>query len=78
VRVLGKKRIRREAKGRSALFWEVEGEAAEGRSGGPLFDGQARLLGVLSGTSHGKSYYVHVDEIRAFLKLAGALAAGEK
>jgi S1-C subfamily serine protease len=77
VKVLGKKQLRREAKGKSAWFWEVEGKHAQGRSGGPLVDRHGRLLGVLSGTSNGNSYFTHPDEIRMFLKIAGVTGVGE-
>jgi S1-C subfamily serine protease len=48
--------------------WETAKGQVEGRSGGPMLDAQGRLIGVASGTSGGKGYYVHVEEIRAFLK----------
>jgi S1-C subfamily serine protease len=70
-KVLGKKLVRREAKGTTAWFWEVGREDAEGRSGGPLLDKEGYLLGVLSGTNDGKSYFGHTQEIRAFLRRAG-------
>jgi S1-C subfamily serine protease len=66
--VLGKKRISRSAGGEAAYFWQIEKEHPEGRSGGPLVDGQGHLLGILSGTSHGKSYFVYLDEIAWFLR----------
>ncbi len=66
--VLGKKRISRAAGGGSANVWQIETAHAEGRSGGPLVDEQGRLLGILSGTSRGKSYFVHLDEIASFLR----------
>jgi hypothetical protein len=49
------------------LAWLVEIAQPEGYSGGPLFDPEGRLLGIASGTSGGRGYYCHVDEIRAFL-----------
>ncbi len=70
-KVLGAKIIRREPKGKTANCWEVDTAFAQGRSGGPLFDKRGHLLGVLSGTNQGKSYFTHTEEIRTFLKLAG-------
>jgi hypothetical protein len=49
--------------------WEAAKPQARGRSGGPMVDTQGRLLGVSSGISGGKGYYIHIEEIRAFLKL---------
>jgi S1-C subfamily serine protease len=51
-----------------ARCWETAKGQLAGRSGGPMVDRQGRLLGVASGTSSGKGYYVHIEEIRAFLK----------
>ena len=51
-----------------AKCWETAKGPIAGRSGGPLIDTQGRLLGVASGTSGGKGYYIHLDEIRNFLK----------
>jgi hypothetical protein len=51
-----------------ARCWETAKGQLAGRSGGPMLDRQGRLLGVASGASSGKGYYVHVEEIRAFLK----------
>jgi S1-C subfamily serine protease len=48
--------------------WETAKGPVAGRSGGPLIDTQGRLIGVASGASGGKGYYIHLDEIRAFLK----------
>src|SRR5262249_57044774 len=54
-----------------AKCWETAKGPVAGRSGGPLVDTHGRLLGVASGTSGGKGYYIHLDEIRAFLKHNG-------
>jgi hypothetical protein len=70
VDVLEARRARREGR-ESALFWEVGRKEAEGRSGGGLVDRRGALLGVCSGTNKEKSYFCHVDEIRAFLKETG-------
>jgi S1-C subfamily serine protease len=70
-KVLASKRVRRETAAGSALFWEVDQKYPGGRSGGPLIDARGHLLGVLSGTSKGRSYFCHAEVIRAFLKEAG-------
>ena len=67
VALTGRKLVRRKD-GAGAFFWQARGEAAAGRSGGPLLDGDGRLLGVCSGTQDGMSYYAHPDEIRAALR----------
>lgn len=58
--------------------WETAKGSVEGRSGGPLLDTQGRLLGVASGTSGGKGYYIHTEEIRAFLKHKSLSWLGEE
>jgi S1-C subfamily serine protease len=70
-KVLGGKRVRRGVKGGTAYFWELSRAHAAGKSGGPLVDRRGYLLGVLSGTNKGKSYFCHTREIHAFLKQAG-------
>jgi S1-C subfamily serine protease len=70
-KVLASKRVRRETAAGSALFWEVDRKHSGGRSGGPLIDARGHLLGVLSGTSKGRSYFCHTEEIRSFLKEVG-------
>jgi S1-C subfamily serine protease len=69
VMIAGKKLVQKNAK--TAHFWEVDGKTVEGRSGGPLIDKSGRLLGILSGTTPGKSYYCYTEEIRGFLKKHG-------
>jgi serine protease Do len=51
--------------------WETAKNQTAGRSGGPLLDRQGRILGVASGTSGGRGYYIHAEEIHAFLKRKG-------
>jgi S1-C subfamily serine protease len=70
-KVIGKKLVRREAGGKTAWFWELDRKYAEGRSGGPLLDSRGSLLGILSGTSGGHSFFAHIEEIRAFLEPHG-------
>ncbi len=67
-KVKGAREIRRSTKMRPALFWEAENEQTSGRSGGPLIDRRGRIIGVASGTSDGKGYYTHADEIHRWLK----------
>lgn len=64
--------------GLKGRFWQTEKRPVEGRSGGPLVDASGSLIGVCSGTSDGKGYYIHLDEIRTALVQAGweALLAG--
>jgi S1-C subfamily serine protease len=50
------------------VCWELgEGQPA-GWSGGPLVGRSGALLGIASGANSGKGYYVHTQEIHAFLK----------
>jgi S1-C subfamily serine protease len=71
VKVLGKKRIRRPGAAKSGLFWEVDRDLAEGRSGGALIDRHGHVLGIQSGTSNGKTYFCHAVAVREFLRPAG-------
>lgn len=52
--------------------FETARKQAAGRSGGPLLDEAGRVIGVATGHDGATGYYVHADEVRAFLK-AGAL-----
>ncbi len=70
-RVLGSKRVRKEAGGGVSLVWELSRQHAPGRSGGPLLDKRGDLIGVCSGTTPEKGYYCHIDEIHAWLKKSG-------
>jgi S1-C subfamily serine protease len=51
--------------------WETAKAPLGGQSGGPLIDTQGRVIGIASGTSGGKGYYIHLEEIRSFLKRKG-------
>jgi S1-C subfamily serine protease len=66
-RVVDRKRIRKKDDA-ATLAWELEQEPEPGRSGGPLVDPRGRLIGVVSGRSHGKGYCTHVSEVHALLK----------
>lgn len=67
VVISGRKLVRRKD-GMGAFFWQANGEAASGRSGGPLLDADGRLIGICSGTQDKMTYYSHPDEIRAALR----------
>jgi S1-C subfamily serine protease len=62
-----KKLAQRREGDEKATFWEVAAKYPPGRSGGPLIDKQAYLLGVCSGTNRDKTYFTHIDEIHRFL-----------
>jgi serine protease Do len=70
--VNGKKAIRKPS-GEMSTVWELEREPNPGRSGGPLLDKRGFVIGIGSGRSAGKGYYVHLDEIHRFLKQNDAL-----
>jgi hypothetical protein len=53
-----------------AKFWKVKDLPQQGRSGGPLFDANGRLLGICSGGDNAATYFTHVEEIEAFLRSA--------
>ena len=67
-KVTGKKRVGRKVGGEVATFWEWPEGGTRGRSGGPLVDRRGDLIGICSGTSDGKSYFSHTEEIHGFLK----------
>jgi S1-C subfamily serine protease len=60
--------VRKPGEGGKTLCWETATGQPGGRSGGPLLDRQGRLIGLASGVSNGKGYYVHLEEIHAFLR----------
>ena len=68
-RVLGKKLVRRDET--TGHCWEVDGKQKPGNFGGPLVDRKGRLLGILSGTNRGNSYFSHRDEVQTFLRQSG-------
>jgi S1-C subfamily serine protease len=69
--VKAKKRIQRPDEKGTVWTWEVAEAPRPGRSGGPLLDARGHLLGICSGSSDGRGYYCHLDEILHFLKLQG-------
>jgi S1-C subfamily serine protease len=66
--VKGARVVRKPGEVGKTLCWETVKGQARGRSGGPLLDRQGRLIGLASGVSSGKGYYVHLDEIHTFLR----------
>jgi hypothetical protein len=65
--VAGKKLIRK-PRGQSCHVGKLLKEPA----GGPLIDNWGTLIGSGSGSSDGKGYYTHLDEIYRFLKASEA------
>lgn len=55
----------------NAIFWETYLMSRHGRSGGALLDAQGHVIGLCAGNQNYKGYYVHTDEIHAWLKSAG-------
>jgi S1-C subfamily serine protease len=68
--IQAKEFVAREQK-QPAFFWRTETPPEAGRSGGPLLDGQGRVIGIAVATSGGSGYYAHHDEILAGLKREG-------
>jgi S1-C subfamily serine protease len=66
--IKGTVRLRRPGESSTVLCWEAAHPPANGRSGGPLIDQAGRVVGIASGHDGTAGYYVHVDEIHAFLK----------
>ena len=56
----------------TAKFWKCADVPAEGRSGGPLVDGDGKLIGICSGGDDKSGHYTHVDAIRDLVRLSGA------
>jgi len=56
---------------RPARFWRTAPKADLGQSGGPLVNGHGQLLGICSGAQGPHGYYVHLEDIHAFLKQNG-------
>lgn len=54
-----------------AFFWQAEKTQSRGRSGGPLVDGEGRVIGICAATALGKGYYTHASELHAALKGEG-------
>jgi S1-C subfamily serine protease len=69
--VLGTARLRHLGTEETTRCWKCQAAPVPGRSGGPLLDADGALLGVCSGGDRTASYYVHVEEVRDFLKRNG-------
>lgn len=69
--VFGRVRIRRPGETAATACWEVERPLVPRRSGGPLVDAAGAVIGVASGHDGNKGYYVHADEVHAFLRANG-------
>jgi S1-C subfamily serine protease len=67
-RVQAARVVRKPGEEGQTLCWETTKAQVSGRSGGPLLDRRGRLIGIASGSNDGKGYYVHPDEIHAFLR----------
>ncbi len=70
-RVLQALRVRKPGADESARCLKCKAGAVAGRSGGPLLDRDGTLLGIASGGDDRASYFIHLDEIRPFLKRNG-------
>jgi S1-C subfamily serine protease len=66
-KVLGKARVHKPRRAETPLCWITARAPTSGRSGGPLLDGQCRVIGVASGVGDDRGYYTHADEIHSFL-----------
>jgi len=53
------------------LFWQMGERYEVGYSGGPTLDATGRLIGVCSGASENRSYFIHLLEVQAFLRQEG-------
>jgi hypothetical protein len=62
----------RRSEDRAAVWcWETKRKQEVGRSGGPLLDGDGRVIGLASGHDGKHGYYVHAEEIHRLLKRNG-------
>ena len=66
--IRGKRKVRRPGVDSAVECWETDRAPAKGRSGGPLLDRNGNLIGVASGIGDAKGYYIHAEEVHAFLK----------
>jgi protein-disulfide isomerase len=69
--VLARKMVRIREGSPATSVWEVQGDLAAGRSGGPLVDRRGYLLGVATGTAGGKGYFTDIRAIHRFLDEQG-------
>ena len=68
---IGDKRFARKNDFEKAFFWETAKCPEPGRSGGPLFSADGKVIGLCAAAKDGKGYYCHLDEILAVLKAEG-------
>lgn len=54
--------------GETMEAWQVSPAQLTGFSGGPLVDGNGTIIGIASGVSNGRGYYVQLSEIQRFFK----------
>jgi serine protease Do len=52
-------------------YWRLNSPSTKGMSGGPLFDGQGRVIGIASGNSHQQAFYCDDRELTRFFTKAG-------
>jgi S1-C subfamily serine protease len=76
--VKGRKKVRRPDQRDDVVNWETATAPVAGRSGGPLVDKQGYVIGIASGANNGLGYFVHPEEIAAFLKFYELEYLGEE
>jgi S1-C subfamily serine protease len=67
----GPRSLRKGPSDPSVRFWACELDPQPGNSGGPLVAFDGRVIGICSGGAGQTSYFVHADEVAAFLRRAG-------
>jgi S1-C subfamily serine protease len=55
----------------TAKFWKCSEVSVLGRSGGPLVDGDGKLIGICSFSDDASGYYTHLEEIKAIVSASG-------
>lgn len=66
--IKSKVQVRRPGAEKSVWSWEVARKPAQGCSGGALLDRAGTVVGIASGHDGDVGYFVHVDEVHAFLR----------
>lgn len=64
----GRVDLRKPGEAKTVACFETVRKQTAGRSGGPLLDESGRVIGIATGHDGKTGYYVHADEVRAFLK----------
>jgi S1-C subfamily serine protease len=54
-----------------SFFWESALPTKPGQSGGPLFSAKGKLIGICAASQDKNGYFIHLDEIHAWLKQDG-------